>query len=89
MSGLPKFWMSIIGDSSIQEQLVSTMRVADEEERALNLLTRTLFLIIMGEGVNFSQIFFSFYTTAVDDDDKLCVYEVSIQTLVRLSRDQV
>ncbi|XP_042208349.1 uncharacterized protein LOC121856711 isoform X2 [Homarus americanus] len=42
-----KFWSSIINDSGMQDQLKSVMSIEDEEERALQLLTRTLFILVM------------------------------------------
>nr|XP_053649351.1 neurofilament heavy polypeptide-like [Cherax quadricarinatus] len=41
------FWSSIVNDDCIQDQLKSVMTIEDREERALQLLSRTLFLLVM------------------------------------------
>ncbi|XP_045599545.2 calponin homology domain-containing protein DDB_G0272472 [Procambarus clarkii] len=45
--GFLKFWSSIVNDDNIQGQLKSVMSIEDGEERALQLLSRTLFLLVM------------------------------------------
>ncbi|KAK4313048.1 hypothetical protein Pmani_015569 [Petrolisthes manimaculis] len=44
---ITKFWSSIINDDDYQEQLQSVLTIADKEERALQMMARTLFLFIM------------------------------------------
>ncbi|KAK3879740.1 hypothetical protein Pcinc_015726 [Petrolisthes cinctipes] len=44
---ITKFWSSIINDDDFQEQLQSVLTIADKEERALQMMARTLFLFIM------------------------------------------
>ncbi|XP_071516499.1 uncharacterized protein [Panulirus ornatus] len=44
---LMKFWSSIINDDNVQDNLKSVMSIEDGEERALQLISRTLFLLVM------------------------------------------